>query len=249
MFYEEVFIMSMGEPKKIYAKDNQDLALTVTKGHFSSDRFHINYYIDMTTLKMRRNDAQAVAKAMVSRYSSRVTLSPSTHMGLGSEYLAELSDSMATKAPIDTIICMDGCEVIGAYVANELANVGFTTLNSHHTAYIITPEFDSAGQMVVQDNIKPMIKGKHVLVVLATAMSGRTIAKSIRCITSYGGIVEGISVIFSSVNEIEGHPVNSVFSIDDLPDFCLSDPEDCPDCKKGIKLDAIVNSYGYSVLD
>lgn len=241
--------MSMGEPKKIYAKDNPDLALKVTKGHFSSDRFHINYYIDMTSLKMRRKDAQAVAKTMVSRYVNRVHISPSTHIGIGREEINHYSMSMATKTPIDTIICMDGCEVIGAYVATELAGMGVTTLNSHKTSYIITPEFDSAGQMVVRDNIKPMLKGKHVLVVLATAMSGRTIAKSIRCIESYGGIVEGISVIFSAVTEIDGHPVNSVFDIDDLPDFRLSDPAECPDCKAGVKLDAIVNSYGYSVLD
>lgn len=241
--------MSMGEPKKIYAKDNPNVALRVTKGHFSSDRFHINYYIDMTALKMRRKEAQDVAKAMVSRYVSRVNLTPSASMGLMGGELAQFSASMATKAPIDTIICMDGCEVIGAYVASELSEVGVSTLNHHHTSYIITPEFDSSGQMVVRDNIKPMLKGKHVLVVLATAMSGRTISKSIRCITSYGGIVEGISVIFSAVNEIEGHPVNSVFNMSDLPDFKLSAPEECEDCKAHAKLDAIVNSYGYSVLD
>lgn len=241
--------MSMGTPTKIYSKSNPDLALKVTKGHFSSDRFHVNYYIDMTTLKMRRSNAVAVAKAMVGTYINRVNLTAGPLVGISSEQLQHYSTSMATKAPIDTIICMDGCEVIGAYVASELSEVGVTTSNTHKTNYIITPEFDSAGQMVVRDNIKPMLKGKHVLVVLATAMSGRTIAKSIRCIESYGGIVEGISVIFSAVTEIEGHPVNSVFSTADLPDFRLSNPDDCPDCKAGVKLDAIVNSYGYSVLD
>lgn len=240
--------MSMGEPKKIYAKDYPDLALKVTKGHFSSDRFHINYYIDMTSLKMRKNDAQDVAKAMVSRYVSRVNLTDH-HFFASEGEMQSFMNSMASKDPIDTIICMDGCEVIGAYVASELSEVGITTMNSHHTSYIITPEFDSTGQMVIRDNIKPMIKGKHVLVVLATAMSGRTIAKSIRCITSYGGIIEGISVIFSAVDEIEGYPVNAVFSTKDLPDFKLSAPDDCEDCKNGVKLDAIVNSYGYSVLD
>ena len=103
--------------------------------------------------------------------------------------------------------------------------------------------------MVVRDNIKHMLKDKHVLVVLATAMSGRTILKSIRCIESYGGILEGISVIFAAVNEIDGYPVNSVFDSSDLPDFRLSEPDYCPDCKNGIKLDAIVNSYGYTKLD
>ncbi len=239
--------MSMGEPTKIYAKDNHDVALKVTKGHFSSDRFHINYYIDMTSLKMRRKDAQQVAKAMVSRYVNRVNLSGNTPFVSGD--MQQLIASMSTKTPIDTIICMDGCEVIGAYVASELSQIGVTTLNSHKTSYIITPEFDSTGQMVVRDNIRPMLKDKHVLVVLATAMSGRTIAKSIRCINSYGGIIEGISVIFSAVDEIDGYPVNSVFDTSDLPDFRLSDPSQCPDCKNGVKLDAIVNSYGYTVLD
>ena len=40
-----------------------------------------------------------------------------------------------------------------------------------------------------------------------------------------------------------------VFSVEDLPDFRLSDPHDCPDCKNHVKLDAIVNSYGYTPLD
>ena len=132
--------MSMGEPKKIYAKDYPDLALKVTKGHFSSDRFHINYYIDMTSLKMRKNDAQDVAKAMVSRYVSRVNLTDH-HFFASEGEMQSFMNSMASKDPIDTIICMDGCEVIGAYVASELSEVGITTMNSHHTSYIITPEF------------------------------------------------------------------------------------------------------------
>lgn len=239
--------MSMGKAVKIYSKDHPALALKVTKGHFSSDRFHINYYIDMTDLKMRQRNAEEVAKAIVEKYVKCVTLTPV--IGLVSEAMNQMAATNATKAPIDTIICMDGCEAIGAYIAKELSEVGFATTNTHKTTYILTPEFDSTGQMVVRENIKPMLKGKHVLVVLATAMSGHTIAKSLRCISSYGGIVEGISCIFSAISEIEGHPVNSVFEASDLEGFRLSEPDNCPDCKAGVKLDAIVNSYGYTVLD
>ena len=161
--------MSMGQETKIRARDNDKLALKVTKGHFSSDRFHINYYIDMTTLKMRQEEAEQVAKSMVKRYVNRVDLSGL--IGVGAEELKHYSKAFASKTPIDTIICMDGCEVIGAYVAKELSELGVTTTNIHKTTYIVTPEFDSAGQMVVRDNIKHMLKDKHVLVVLATAMS------------------------------------------------------------------------------
>ena len=72
--------------------------------------------------------------------------------------------------------------------------------------------------------------------------------KSIRCIESYGGIMEGISVIFGAVSEIDGYPVNAVFDMNDIPDFKLSDPHNCPQCQAGVKLDAIVNSYGYTKL-
>ena len=235
----------MGQATKIQAKDNPKVALRVTKGHFSSDRFHINYYIDMSSLKMRQSEAEAVAKAMVKKYVNRVGLSKS--FGISDEVL-QYSKAFATKKTIDTIICMDGCEVIGAYVAQQLSEMGFNTTNMHKTSYIITPEFDSTGQMVVRENIVPMLKDKHVLVVLASAMSGHTIMKRIRCIESYGGIMEGISVIFGAVSEIEGYPVNAVFDMSDIPDFKLSDPHNCPQCQAGVKLDAIVNSYGYTKL-
>lgn len=231
--------------KKIQSKSNPDLYLSVIPGHFSSDRFHVNYYIDMTTMKMRQSQAQMVAKEMCKKYVHRIQLSTTR----ANDFFPVGSlDQFASTEKIDTIICMDGCEVIGAYVAEELSNVGVTSNNLHKTFYVISPEFDSAGQMVIRDNIKPMIKGKNVLVILASAMSGRTIYKSIKCIQAYGGNVKGINVIFGIVDSIEGYPVHSVFSKEDLPDFELAEPENCTACKNNVPLTAIVNSYGYSVL-
>ncbi|WP_343249376.1 orotate phosphoribosyltransferase [Diplocloster hominis] len=238
----------MQERIKIPSKENPELHLTVTPGHFSSDRFHVNYYIDMSNLKMRQKESEMVAKTMSQRYVSRVNLTQTNMGGSDCAFFSEMARSFASKTPIDTIICMDGCEVIGAYVAQELSKLGVSSQNEHKSFYVVSPEFDSSGQMVVRDNIRRMIRNKHVLVVLATAMSGRTIYKSIRCITSYGGIVEGISVIFSVIDNIEGYPVNSVFNVSDLPDFKLSEPDECEMCKAGLPMDAIVNSYGYSEL-
>ncbi len=238
----------MKDPIKIYSKENDKLYLKVTPGHFASDRFHVNYYIDMTTLKMRMSMAEEVAKTMSNRYISRVNLTTNNRLLSLAGNVQDMMKQSAIATPVDTIICMDGCEVIGAYLAKELTKAGVQSSNKHKSFYVITPEFDSAGQMVVRENIKPMIQGKNVLVVLASAMSGRTIAKSIRCITSYGGKLMGISVIFSNVDNVEGYPVHSVFSKEDLPDFRLSDPKECPDCEDSVPLDAIVNSYGYSEL-
>ena len=236
----------MKEQIKVTCKKNSELELKVIPGHFSSDRFHVNYYIDMSTLKMRQKEAKLVAKTMAQNYINKVELESkrvSDFMGASA-----LANAVSVKTPIDTIICMDGCEVIGAYLADELTNENFPTNNKHNSFYVITPEFDNRGQMVVRNNIKPMIKGRNVLVVLASAMSGRTITKAIGTILAFGGKIAGLSVIFANVDEIDGYRVNGVFTHEDLPNFKLTDPNNCEDCKAGIKLDAVVNSYGYEEL-
>jgi len=231
------------ETIKIKSKVNSDIELSVMPGHFSSDRFHVNYYIDMSSLKMRVTEAKKVAAAMAQQYIKKVNID--------SKYMSDfVSSSLANTAnvkPIDTIICMDGCEVIGAYLAEELTKAGLPNNTTHNSLYVVTPEFDNRGQMVVRRNIKDMIKGRNVLVVLASAMSGRTITKAIGTILAYGGKVTGLSVIFGNVEEVDGYPVYSVFTQDDIPNFKLSDPDDCQDCKDGKKLDGVVNSYGYEL--
>lgn len=235
------------ETIKVKAKVNSEIELTVMPGHFSSDRFHVNYYIDMSSLKMRVTEAKKVAKAMAQQYIKRVNLN-STHNNMQLIDTGVLNSLGASVKPIDTIICMDGCEVIGAYLAEELEKAGLQSGTQHKSFYVVTPEFDNRGQMVVRRNIKDMIKGRNVLVVLASAMSGRTITKAIGTILAFGGKVTGLSVIFGNVDEVDGYPVYSVFSHEDLPNFTLSLPEECPDCKAGKKLDAVVNSYGYEML-
>lgn len=235
----------MREVVKIQSKVNKDISLKVIPGHFSSDRFHVNYYIDMSSLKMRHSEAKLVAETMASKYVNKINIQSKNDF-LGN--LGSLVEAGAVTKPIDTIICMDGCEVIGAYLADELLKHGITTTTKHKSFYVITPEFDNTGQMVVRENIKPMIQGRNVLVVLASAMSGRTISKAIGTILAYGGKVQGLSVIFANVDEVEGYQVHGVFTHEDLPNFKLSDPNNCDDCKANKKLEAVVNSYGYSEL-
>lgn len=229
---------------KIRSKYNPHLELKVIPGHFSSDRFHVNYYIEMSSLKMRQTDAKMIAHVMADRYIEKLDVDEK----LTGLINPSLLNTAISAQKIDTIVCMDGCEVIGAYLADELSKVGVETTNKHGCFYVITPEFDNTGQMVVRSNIKKMINGKNVLVVLASAMSGRTISKAIGTIKAYNGKIAGLSVIFGNVDEIEGHKVYKVFGTSDLPDFKLSSPDDCEDCKNGVKLDAVVNSYGYEEL-
>ena len=214
--------MLLDREYKVPSKINNRINLKVVPGHFATNHSHINFYMDMTTLKVRHSEASEIAKEMANEY----------------QY----------SKPIDTIICMDGCEIIGSCLAEELTKNGIMSLNRHQSLYVITREFDSNGQMIFRDNLQPMVRGKNVLLLLASATTGRTIARSLDCIQYYGGIVQGISAIFSAAKEIHGHPVHCIFSAEDLPEYRTYNQNECPLCQNKEKIDAIVNGFGYSEL-
>ena len=124
-----------------------DVIMKVIPGHFVTPNSHINYYIDMTTMKTRQNEAKAAARAM--------------------------SEDYVASTVVDTIVCMDGMEVIGAYMAEELTKAGIMSMNAHKTIYIMSPEYDLAGQMIVRENNQMMVRGKHCLLLLASATTVR----------------------------------------------------------------------------
>ena len=199
-----------------------ELFLRVAKGHFATSHSHINYYIDVTTQKTRLSEAKAVAKELVSAYQHNTI--------------------------VDTVLCLDGTQVIGTCLANELTKDGFTNMNAHKTIYIVTPEFNSNSQMIFRENIQPMVTGKNVILLMASITTGLTINKGLECIQYYGGILQGVSAIFSAVKEVNGIPINSVYTKEDLPDYESFDYRNCPYCRQSMKLDALVNSYGYMQL-
>lgn len=102
--------------------------------------------------------------------------------------------------------------------------------------------------MIFRDNLQPMVRGKNILLLLASATTGRTIAKSVDCIRYYGGIIQGISAIFSAATEIYGEPIHCIFHAEDLPEYQAFNPTECPHCKNKEKIDAIVNGFGFSEL-
>jgi orotate phosphoribosyltransferase len=102
--------------------------------------------------------------------------------------------------------------------------------------------------MIFRDNIQSMVRNKNVLILMASCTTGYTANKGIEAISYYGGEVVGVAALYSMVDEINGLPVRSVFNVKDIPDYESFDYKDCPYCKRGRKLDALVNSHGYSWL-
>ncbi|MBP3453542.1 MAG: orotate phosphoribosyltransferase [Clostridia bacterium] len=200
---------------------SSNVRLRLAKGHFATSHSHINYYIDLTMTKHRLSEAREAAAALCA--------------------------SFRAAQVIDTILCLDGTEVIGACMASELTRAGFSNMNAHRTIYVVTPEHTSGSQLIFRDNTAPMIVGKHVLVLAASVTTGYTAQAAIEAIRYYSGKPVGICSIFSCVDECAGFPVVSIFTKKDhLDDYQSCPSTDCPLCKAGVKLDGMVNSHGIS---
>lgn len=210
------------QPNSLYTimTKRQNLPLRVQRGHFATSHSHINYFIDVTMLKTRLSEAKAVAEEILSYYQSTTI--------------------------IDTILCLDGMEVVGTCLAEELTSNNFMNLNAHKTIYVVSPEYTTGSQIIFRDNIAPAIKGKNVLILAASVVTGYTAKSAIEAITYYGGRVAGVSGIFATVDRFMGYNVISAFNPNDLPGYGSFAPHECPMCKHGNRLEGLVNSFGFS---
>ena len=203
-----------------YPHRNGNVPLRFAKGHFATSHSHLNHYIDMTMTKHRLSEAREAAEALCAQFK--------------------------LSTVIDPILCLDGTEVIGACMASELTRAGYMNMNAHRTIYVATPEHTSGSQLIFRDNTAPMIVGKHVLVLAASVATGYTAQAAIEAIRYYSGIPVGVCSIFACVPECEGFPVISIYKKEDLDGYASYSSRECPMCKAGVKLDALVNSHGVS---
>ena len=199
-----------------------NVALRYAQGHFATNHSHINYYIDITYQKTRLSEAKDTARQLVANFIN--------------------------NTPVDTILCLDGTAVLGTCVAQELTKSGFRTVNQHQTIYIVEPEYNGNSQIIFRENTKPMIEGKWVLILTASVATGVTAKRSIEAIEYYGGKVSGVAAIYRTVDNIGEYPVRSIYDTKDFPEYASYDYRECPLCKAGKKIDALVNSHGFSEL-
>lgn len=205
---------------EIKSKNNNKIKIGVIPGHFATNHSHVNYYVDMTKIK--------------------------THHMVAKEAASEIAKSYVSSLDVDTIICLEGTEIIGAFLARELAKEGHASINSGKDICVITPETNANNQMIFRDNIQKDIFNKSVLLLISSVSTGKTINRSVECLQYYNGKLSGVASIFSAINEYNGIKINSIFSSDDLVNYESKSVTDCSLCKSGQKVDAIINSFGYS---
>ena len=142
-------------------------------------------------------------------------------LGEAKQAAKELVSKLDKSTPVDSILCLEGT---------------------------VTPEQTSGNQTIFRSNTAHLIRNRHVLILAATIASGAMVMDAVNAVKYYGGIPEGICSIFSAGQKCAGLPITSIFSAEMLGDFMAAPPNECPLCKAGVKLDALVNSYGISSL-
>lgn len=207
---------------KFKSKESNFLNLHAIPGHFATSHSHINYYVDVTSIKTRTSEAKEAAKVLCSK--------------------------LPKQSYIDTIVCMDGTEMIGAFLSEEIAHYGIMSINRHETTYVISPEINNNNQMLFRDNNKGAVEGKHVVLLLATTTTGETIKRALDCIQYYGGKVVCVASIFSTIASVDNVEIERLFDVDDVLNYEAYSVTDCPFCKNGHRIEAMVNGYGYSKL-
>lgn len=201
---------------------NPHARIKIMKGHFATSHSHINTYIDMSTVKSRHNNCRETAKVLAAEY--------------------------VHSTAVDTIVCLEETDTIGTFLAEQLADADAFSLSKGNNISIVTPEYRQNGQILFRDNVQRMIRNQQVLILAPSITTGKSVSQAIEAVLYYGGTVCGICSVFSSISKINGLEVKTIFTSKDLPDYRAYKPSECPLCKEGTKLDAIVNSYGYSEL-
>lgn len=206
--------------KEIRAAANKNIRIKIIPGHFATNHSHVNYYVDLTSLKCNYQSAKAAAEELAKRF--------------------------AVSTPVDTIICLEGTEMIGAFLAEALARPGSMSLSEGTDIAVLTPETNANNQMLFRDNMQKMVWNKNVLLLIASASTGKTIIRSLDCLQYYNGHLVGVGALFSAAPEVAGKRVEAIFTADDLPGYENFLSTECHMCREKKKIDAIVNSYGYS---
>lgn len=205
--------------REIVSDKHKHVKLGIIPGHFATNHSHVNYYVDLNKMKRKLKNAKEASIELEAIFSS---------------------------TPIDTIVCLEGTQMIGAFLAERLSGGSTHSINYDNDICVITPELDSNNQMIFRDDTQPMIWNKRVLLLISSASTGWTISRFMECIKYYSGNLVGVAALFSAIKEVEGVKVNALFTTEDIPGYESHTAAECPMCKEKQKVDALINAYGYS---
>jgi len=199
---------------------NPAITVNVILGHFTTNHFHLNHYLDLDNLK--------------------------TNASLARDVAVELALPYLTSTLVDAIVCLEGTEVIGAYMAEELLMEGTSVINSGKEIHVVTPFYNTQKKLMFQSNTQDLVVDKNIILLVSSISSGTTISNALEFLSYYGGVLVGISTLFNACPENIEHEIHSLFTNEDVPEYQIFSTDKCDMCKKGRKLDAIIMQGGYT---
>ncbi|MDR1400059.1 MAG: hypothetical protein LBJ41_09075 [Treponema sp.] len=207
----------------VSSQKNSKIIVQVSAGHFATNSAHRTHYIDIFDL---------MSSASVARQAAR-----------------ELAVPYLTNTLVDAIVYMDNTEILAAYMADELLQAGMSVMNVGSEILLLTPMLSADGHFIFHQNVREKIKNRNVVLMVASLSTGATADRMLECLSYYGCKLVGISAIFSVYPEASGKKIHSLFDCADIPDYHFYTPAECRMCQEGIKIDAIINSQGYTKLN
>ena len=200
-------------------ESNPLITMRVIPGHFTTSNSHLSHYLDVSSLKANARAAREVAK--------------------------EISMPYLSSTLVDTIVCMERTEVIGAFLADKLMESGMTAINGGDI-HVITPISNNIGNLSFKSSTVGLLAEKNVLLLATSVSSGRTLDSALDCLAYYRAKVVGISALFAVVAEYPGLPLHALFTSARIPGYRSYSSRDCELCRAGIPLDALVSSEGFT---
>lgn len=207
---------------ELTARGSRNVKIRVIEGHFVTQHSHVSHCIDMTQVKSETQAALSAAKMFAKGF---------------------------TDSPVDTIITLERTKMIGAFLASELSHTG---INVNQNIAVVSPEV-SDDKIILRDNLLPYVKNKRVLLLTATATTGLTLKSALEGIWYYGGTPVGALTVFGgnfgekiNMHGVQDVPVVRLFRAEEIPSYKSYLSTECPLCKSGVRIDALINSYGYS---
>jgi orotate phosphoribosyltransferase len=198
---------------------NPMISLRVIPGHFTTSTSHLSHFLDVSSMKANAAAAREVAR--------------------------ELALPFLSSAQVDTIVCLERTEVIGAYLAEALMESGASAIGGADI-HVITPIANNIGSLSFQSSMVPLLAGKNVLLLSTSISSGRTLDSALDCLAYYRANIVGVSALFMVSSVKHDLPIRALFTSDSVPGYKFYSSRDCELCRAGLPLDALISSEGFT---
>jgi orotate phosphoribosyltransferase len=205
---------------KVSLEKNPVISMEVIPGHYTTGASHTTHYLDVSEMKSSSVVARDIARELALPYSSSIA--------------------------VDTIVCMENTNVIGAYLAEELANNGIHAVSGSSNIHVISPLSNSLGHLSFQTSTIEYVTNRNVLLITATVAGGTSLDNALDCIAYYRGNVVGVSALFLAFPDRMEYAINALFTSEDIPGYEIQRSRHCAMCKAGVRLDALISSEGYT---